>query len=159
MPRRDAISILKEDHKKVRALLDEMSEAQGRSARKRGRLLDEIETEILVHSKLEEEIFYPAYRDSVRSKEDKKLYFESIEEHHLVETVLNEMREVEPETDEFAAKAKVLKELVEMHVREEEREMFPKAKEHMDSDELQQLGEQIEERRPALQEDAQMHAA
>ena len=67
-PSPDAISLLKEDHKKVRALLAALEKTTERSADRRVKLLQQIESEVKVHATVEEEIFYPAYRDAVRKK-------------------------------------------------------------------------------------------
>ena len=148
--RQDAIRLLKEDHDKVRGLLSELEGTTERAAKKRERLLQEIETELKVHEQIEEEIFYPAFRDAVESKEDRKLYYEATEEHHTVDLVLPELLECDPTSEVFGAKAKVLKELVEHHADEEEKEMFPKAKKLLGRDELRELGERLEQRKKEL---------
>src|SRR5688500_14992917 len=115
-PGKDAISLLKEDHKKVKQMLTKLEGGKGSSV-SRGLLLQQIESELKVHTQIEEEIFYPAFRDEVRSKSDKKLYFEAVEEHGVVDMFLPELRNAEPGNNEvFSAKAKVLKDLVEHHI-------------------------------------------
>lgn len=142
----DAIKLLKTDHDNVRELLGQFENATGA---RREKLRGKIETELKVHTQIEEEIFYPAYRDAARKKEDKKLYFEALEEHHVVDMVLPEMNDgASPE--ELKAKAKVLKELVEHHADEEEKEMFPRAKKVLDKEELRALGEQMQLRKESL---------
>jgi hemerythrin-like domain-containing protein len=142
----DAIKLLKTDHENVRALLGQFENATGA---RREKLRGKIETELKVHTQIEEEIFYPAYRDAARKKEDKKLYFEALEEHHVVDLVLPEMNDgASPE--ELKAKAKVLKELVEHHADEEEKEMFPRARKVLDKEELRALGEQMQLRKETL---------
>jgi hemerythrin superfamily protein len=137
---KDAIALLKDDHKKVRELLGEMEETTEKAGAKRTRLLALIEQELTVHTKIEEEIFYPAFRDAARKKDDTKLYFEDLEEHHVVDLVLPELKGTRVDSEQFAAKAKVLKELVEHHADEEEAEMFPRARKLMDREELLRLG-------------------
>ncbi len=141
----DAISLLKQDHQKVRGLLKRFDSNPSE------RLLDEIENELKVHTQIEEEIFYPAYRDSVEGKhEQEKLYFEALEEHHVVDLVLPEIRSTSEGSEEFAAKGKVLKDLVEHHAKEEEKEMFPKARKAMGAAELRNLGMRLKERKEEL---------
>jgi hemerythrin-like domain-containing protein len=142
----DAIKLLKEDHEKVRGLLGQFENATGA---RREKLRGQIDRELKVHTQVEEEIFYPAYRDAARKKEDKKLYFEALEEHHVVDLVLPEMNDGSS-PEELKAKAKVLKELVEHHADEEEKEMFPRAKKVLDKDELRALGEQMQLRKETL---------
>jgi hemerythrin-like domain-containing protein len=146
----DAIALLKQDHEKVRGLLKQLESASQRNTAKAGQLVQQIEQELKVHTTVEEEIFYPAFRDAARKKDDKQLYFESLEEHHVVDLVMPELRQGSSQPEEFAAKAKVLKELVEHHADEEEKEMFPKARKAMDRDELRELGERIQARKGEL---------
>jgi hemerythrin-like domain-containing protein len=142
-PDKDAIALLKEDHEKVRELLGQLEETTDRGASKREALLSKIEQELKIHTKIEEEIFYPAFRDAAEKQEDKKLYYEAVEEHHVVDLVLPEIKETEPDSEEFGAKAKVLKDLVEHHAEEEEKEMFPRARKLMGREELLRLGEEL----------------
>jgi hemerythrin-like domain-containing protein len=140
---KDAIALLKEDHEKVRELLGELEETTSKATSRRQTLLKSIEQELKIHTKIEEEIFYPAFRDAASKEDDKKLYYEALEEHHVVDMVLPEIKKIDAGSDEFAAKAKVLKDLVEHHAEEEETEMFPRARKLMDREELLQLGQQI----------------
>lgn len=142
----DAIALLKQDHEKVRTLLGQLENATGP---RRQKLLGQIETELKVHTTIEEEIFYPAYREAARKKEDKKLYFEAVQEHHVVDLVLPEMNDGSS-PEELKARAKVLKDLVEHHADEEEKEMFPRARKAMDKDELRSLGEMMLRRKEDL---------
>jgi hemerythrin-like domain-containing protein len=144
---RDAISILKDDHAKVMQMLEKLEGSAGRATTSRDKLLSRIEEEIKTHSRLEEEIFYPAYKDAVRKKEDSKLFFEAHEEHHVVDVVMAELMNGVADSETFAAKSKLLKELVEHHVQEEERQMFPRARKAMGSATLKELGQEIELRR------------
>jgi hemerythrin superfamily protein len=142
----DAIALLKQDHEKVRTLLGQLENATGP---RRQKLLGQIETELKVHTTIEEEIFYPAYHQAARKKEDKKLFFEAIQEHHVVDLVMPEMNDgASPE--ELKARAKVLKDLVEHHADEEEKEMFPRARKVMERDELRSLGEMMLRRKEDL---------
>jgi hemerythrin superfamily protein len=142
----DAIALLKQDHEKVRGLLGQLENATGA---RRSKLLAQVEQELKVHTQIEEEIFYPAYREAARKKEDRKLYFEAVEEHHVVDLVMPEASEGQ-DADELKAKAKVLKDLVEHHADEEEKEMFPRARKAMDREELRDLGERLQMRKNEL---------
>jgi len=147
----DAIALLKQDHEKVRGLLEQLEKSAGKNAAKAAKLVAQIEQELTVHSTIEEEIFYPAFRDAVRSKDDKQMYYEALEEHHVVKLVMPEVREGQSDVGpEFAAKSKVLKELVEHHADEEEKDMFKKARQVMDRDELRELGVRLQERKQQL---------
>jgi len=142
----DAIALLEEDHEKVRTLLGQLENATGA---RRQKLLTQIKKEVEVHTTIEEEIFYPAYHQAARKKEDKKLFFEAVQEHHVVDLVMPEMNDGSS-PEELKARAKVLKDLVEHHADEEEKEMFPRAKKVMDRDELRSLGEMLLRRKEDL---------
>ena len=146
----NAIQLLTQDHKKVRQLLKELEETTTRNVKDRERLCQEIEKEVTIHAQIEEEIFYPAFKAAAEKEEDTEMFFEAAEEHHVVETVLPELVQTDPSTPEFSAKAKVLKELIEHHAGEEEKEMFKRAKVIMDKDELEDLGTRMEERKMEL---------
>lgn len=146
----DAITLLKADHKKVKGLLEDLQKTTERGPGKRKKLLAQVRTELEVHTTIEEEIFYPAFRDAVEKKEDRVMFFEAVEEHQVVKFVLPDISKTDPSTEKFGAKAKVLKELVMHHAKEEEKEMFPSAKKALSSDELEQLGVRMEARKKEL---------
>jgi hemerythrin superfamily protein len=148
---KDAIAVLKADHQRVRRLLDELEKTRDNAASKREKLLGTIETELKTHTRIEEEVFYPAFRESARNGDDRELYFEALEEHHVVDLVLPEIKGADPSSDQFAAKAKVLKDLVEHHAEEEESEMFPRARKLMPRADLMQLGQDLERAKEAAQ--------
>ena len=142
----DAIALLKQDHEKVRTLLGSLEKATGA---RREKLLGQVEQELKIHTTIEEEIFYPAFREAAKKKDDQVMIFEALEEHHVVDMVLPEAREGD-NADDLKAKAKVLKELVEHHADEEEEEMFPRARKTMDREELRDLGERMAARKKEL---------
>jgi len=146
----DAISLLKKDHEKVRGLLSQLERAAERNSAKAEQLLAQVDREVKIHSQIEEEIFYPAFRDAAQKRDDRELYFEAKEEHHVVDLVMPEVRDTDSDAEEFAAKTKVLKELIEHHADEEEKEMFPKARKLFDRSELRELGERLKERKKEL---------
>ncbi|MNR18516.1 DNA nickase [compost metagenome] len=103
-----------------------------------------MELEISTHTKLEEEILYPALKEA-GTKEQDVMYFEAKEEHRTVDSlVLPDLKQTDPGTPEFAGRVKVVKELLEHHIEEEETEMFPQAKKLLGKAKLDGLGEQME---------------
>lgn len=144
----DAIALLKADHKKVRALLETLDETDAPA--RRVKLLGQIETELKVHTQIEEEIFYPAFKRKAEDSEEMQMFLEAKEEHGLVDIMLPKVKASKPDSDQFAARAKVLKDLVLHHAKEEEKEMFKAAKEHFDKDELKSLGDQMQRRKREL---------
>jgi hemerythrin superfamily protein len=149
----NAIGLLKEDHETVRSLLAELTETTDRTVKRREELLEPIKRELTIHTRIEEEIFYPAFRDA-GGKDEAKMFFEAKEEHRAVDSlVLPDLEKTETGSAEFGGRAKVLKELAEHHASEEEDSMFPDAERLLSKDELVTLGEQMEERKQALLEE------
>jgi hemerythrin-like domain-containing protein len=149
---KDATALLRKDHDTVRKLLGELEETTTRGAKKREALVAEIALEVEVHAAIEEEIFYPAFREQGESGEDEKLFLEAAEEHKLVHGALPELQSTDPRTELFSARAKVLKDLIEHHADEEESELFPRVRELFSKSELQELGQRLEERKSELVE-------
>jgi hemerythrin superfamily protein len=142
--------MLKTDHAKVRRLLRELGETGDRAVKERERLAGEIERELKTHAQIEEELFYPTFKKLAEGSEAEDLFYEATEEHHVVDMVLPALKAANPKSPEFAAKAKVLKDLVEHHAREEETQMFPKARQLMSAEQLEALGDLMQERKKSI---------
>jgi hemerythrin superfamily protein len=141
----DAISLLEQDHKKVRALFREFEGLTERAHKTKQRLADRIRTELMVHTAIEEEIFYPGVESHAE-----EMIAEAIEEHNLVDRLLLEMRNLSPDDEQFTAKMTVMMENVEHHVEEEEKELFPTVKRAMGMDAMRMLGERMARRKAEL---------
>jgi hemerythrin superfamily protein len=147
----NAIDLLRKDHEAVRGLFQALRAAPKDSVDERTRLLEQIARELQVHSAIEEEIFYPAYKQVVGEGDKEALYFEALEEHRAVgDMILPDLLATDPGTDRFNGRAKVLRELVEHHAREEETEMFPVAEKLLGAELLEQLGQAMAVRKSEL---------
>lgn len=143
----NAIELLKQDHEKVKKLLEDISNTTERAFKKRAELLQKIALELQAHTTIEEEIFYPAFREA-GERDELKMYHEAKEEHRAVEAlVLPDLLATDPGTVEFAGRVKVLKELLEHHIEEEEEEMFTQARELLSEEELTTLGKAMKEKK------------
>ena len=138
----DAISLLKDDHDKVKKLLAEGEETTERAEKGRTELFAKLKEEMLIHERIEEEIFYPALKNHPKAKE---LVLEAYEEHHVVDEIMGELEETDPVDEQWAAKFTVMKENIEHHIEEEEGEMFKQARQVFDTDELEALGARMNE--------------
>lgn len=148
----DAIELLKSDHKKVRELLGQLTDTTSRAEKTRTELIEKIRMELEAHTTIEEEIFYPAFR-AAGKKDEEEMYFEALEEHRAAgDLVLPDLLKTEVTSEKFSGRAKVLKELVEHHIDEEEKEMFKTAKQLLDKQKLQELGERMQQRKQELLE-------
>lgn len=119
----DAIAILRADHKKVSGLFEEYEKTN--STAKKFKLTNEICTELSVHAEVEEEIFYPAVKAALK---DKELVPEATVEHATLKDLIAQVKDKQPDGEMFDAKIKVMSEYVKHHVKEEQNEMFPKAR-------------------------------
>ena len=141
----DATHILADDHRLVEDLFAKFEAANGAS-RKRD-LAEQICTELKIHAQIEEEIFYPA----LRGKIEDDLLDEAYVEHDGAKVLINEIADGGPDEDFYDAKVTVLKEQIEHHVKEEEKErdnMFQQAR-AADVD-LHELGRQMLARKQEL---------
>jgi hemerythrin-like domain-containing protein len=134
----DAFNLLKADHRKVEDLFSQLESARGAA---KMRVFEQIKTELELHTHIEETIFYPALE---KPKQTHELTLEAYEEHDVVKKLLQEMSRAKSPTEEWEAQAKVLQENVEHHVEEEENELFKKAQAALSEDDIETLGEQME---------------
>ncbi len=139
----DAITLLKNDHKTVEDLFRRFEQAGERAYVEKRRLVDRIIEELSRHAAVEEQLFYPATRATVPDTDD--IALESIEEHHIVKWELEELKDMDPHDERFDAKVAVLMENVRHHVEEEESEYFPKVREELGRNDLQDLGDAMEQ--------------
>ncbi|MFK4133851.1 hemerythrin domain-containing protein [Pseudomonas luteola] len=147
----NAIDLLKNDHKTILDILEQLSSTSERAVKKRQDLVQKLEHELTLHTHIEEEIFYPAFK-AAGKKEEAKMYYEAIEEHRAVDSlVLPHIKATAPDSLEFSGRVKVVKELLEHHIEEEE-EMFKDAQELLAS-QLDELGTQMQERKKSLKQE------
>ena len=143
-----AVEMLKHDHEKVKALFQQYEAAGHRAHRKKQGLAEEVFAELAVHTTLEEELFYPAMKRQT-DQDGKDLVVEAVEEHHVVTTLMDELKGLDPTDERYDAKFKVLMENVEHHIEEEEGEMFPEAEEVL-GERLERIGQQMHQRKEQL---------
>jgi hemerythrin-like domain-containing protein len=143
----DAISLLEEDHRKMKKLLSELESTTERGLKTREDLFATVKDELTVHETIEEEIFYPALKEHPKTKE---IALEAYEEHHVVDMVMAEIGDVPYDDETWGAKFKVMKENIEHHIEEEENEMFKQARQVFEEDELEGMGEQMRLRKEQL---------
>lgn len=154
----NAIELLEQDHERIKGLLEELSKTTERGVKKRAELLGKLEMELTLHTHIEEDILYPAFKKA-GTKEQDVMYYEAKEEHRAVDSlVLPDLKATDPGTPEFTGRVKVCKEMLEHHIGEEEEEMFPKAQELL-GDQLESLGQQMEQLRQQLKKDLTRKAA
>jgi hemerythrin superfamily protein len=128
MPRKgktaNAVTMLKEDHQKVKDLFDKFEETKNPSSK--AKIVSEALTELKVHATVEEELFYPAVRQQIDDEE--ALMDEADEEHHVAKVLIAELEKMSGDEDHWEAKFTVLAESIRHHIKEEEGKMFKEAK-------------------------------
>jgi hypothetical protein len=142
LPEKHAISIIKEDHDKVKELFERFEKTE--SEAQKDKIIAAAVTELKIHAEIEEEIFYPAVRHQV----DSELMNEADEDHHVARLLIAELDSIGRQDEHRHAKFAVLAESVRQHIKEEESKMLPEAKK-ADID-FEQLGQQILDRKKEL---------
>ena len=142
--RLDAIALLKSDHRTVEELFERFENTNGKASK--AKIAQQVCMELMVHSTVEEEIFYPAVKDTV----DEEIHDEAYVEHDGAKVLIAEILAGSPDDEFYDAKVKVLSEMIKHHVKEEEQRdgMFAQAKKG-DLD-MQALGEQLAARKAEL---------
>jgi len=133
----------------VKKMLETLDATTERATKTRTEIFEKLQHELEIHETVEEEIFYPQLKDHPKTKE---LALEGYEEHHVVDSIMGEIRAVPVEDEQWKAKFTVMKENIEQHIEEEESEMFKQAREVFDKQELEDLGLALERRKAELQE-------
>ena len=134
----NAFQLLKNDHKIVSGLFDQIESASGQA---KTQLFTRLKSELDVHALIEEKIFYPALENK---KESREITLEAYEEHKVVKDLLGELATGSAADEEWDAKLKVLRENVDHHVEEEEGELFDKADDVLSDEDIERLGEEME---------------
>jgi hemerythrin superfamily protein len=146
----DAIALLTTQHREVEAMFKQFEELSDRAKASKRKITDKICNALIMHTTIEEEIFYPAVREA--SKETEELVDEAVVEHASAKDLIAQLQEMDPDDDLYDAKVKVLSEQIEHHVEEEEKEMFPKVRK-MGLD-LAALGQEMMQRRDEIEASA-----
>ncbi len=136
----NAIQLLKEDHRRVRELFSEVGPIEDPTERKK--IFEEIHQELDLHSFVEETIFYPMFTDN---EELVDLIEDAYDDHQEIADLLDEMETLPPGDLDWANCLDELIENVNDHISREERELFSAAERILSSEDLDRIGEQIEE--------------
>jgi hypothetical protein len=145
---KDAIALLRADHRDLRALFEEFDQLGAHATKSRENVRDRIVAALSVHAAIEERVFYPVVLEAVPDLEESIL--EGMQEHALAEQLLAQVAGMNVEDRWFRPRMMVLGDIVRHHMREEEREVFPALRETLDKKALAALGDTLrEERRDA----------
>lgn len=134
----DIYSEIKTDHKAAKSILDDLNTKADLSPDIKRELFSKLKNELRVHNKAEEVTFYSKLTSN---RKERILTLEGKDEHRLVEQLLKEIDPMDNNSDAWAAKIKVLQDLVKHHVEEEEGEIHKEAKKHFTNLEAIRIGE------------------
>jgi len=137
----DAIEMLKKQHREVEGLFEKYDGLGERASQAKQEVIDEITDALAMHATIEETHFYPA----VQEKRTEDILLEALEEHLGIKRVIADLLKIDASEPTFDAKVKVLKELVEHHVEEEETDLFPKVKKIFEEEELETIADEMQE--------------
>jgi len=153
----NAIEMLKRQHREVEELFEEL-EGVGENAKKsQERVFQQIADALAVHSEIEEKIFYPEAKEAVEDAEDELR--EAVEEHLSVKRIIADLMQSGPQDEQFLPRCQVLKEQVEHHVHEEEQELLPKVQSACSKEQLEEMGDRMQQLADELEEEGQPSAA
>jgi hemerythrin superfamily protein len=149
----NVIKLLKRDHETVSELFKSFESAKEAEQKDScQQIARQICQELTIHAAVEEQLFYPAVdaRAQGQDEDAEDRVKEADEEHRLVKRLVGEIQGMKATDGQFEAKVKVLKDVVDHHVEEEEGELMPKAKKLLSKEELEEIGSQVEARKDQL---------
>jgi hemerythrin superfamily protein len=138
--------VILEDHAKARRMLEELCAAGEDEGERRTALFADFKAELMIHQHVEEAVFYNPLQDIEETRPDA---LEAINEHHIVDTLLEELDDMPKDNDRWTAKLGVLRELVEHHMKEEEDDLFDNAKKVVDDDLATRMAEEFQKKKRA----------
>ena len=139
----DATALLSNDHRAVDVLFSRLLETSPADVHERRLIFRAIKSELEAHSRVEEEVFYPAVM-RLRSREARETVRAALEEHQALDGLLAEIDQMEPDDPQFATRVSVLRQSVERHVLAEEGALFSEARIHLTDERLEALGRRME---------------
>jgi hemerythrin superfamily protein len=142
----DATTLLTNDHRAVEGLFSRLVQSGAADVHERRVIFRAIKAELEAHSRVEEEVFYPAVM-RLRSREARETVRAALEEHQALDGLLAEVDQMEPDDPQFAARVAALRQSVERHVLAEEGPLFSEARIHLTDERLEALGRQMEARK------------
>jgi hemerythrin superfamily protein len=140
----NALTLLKNDHAEVKALVSQIEELGDRATASRKTLFQKIDHELTMHAEVEEKVFYPAFKERAEDSVEREEVLEAYEEHDIVKNLIRQLEDLDPKDESYRPKMQVLMGLVQQHIKAEESTMFKMARELFSKDELETLGEKLE---------------
>lgn len=146
----DFFQHLKMEHAEVKQILEQLDATTSKAAKTREKLLEKLDQKLLPHMIAEEEVFYSTLQHNKESTED---VLEALEEHHAAKNVLDELHNLPYEKENWGAKLRVFKEMIEHHIKEEEHTIFDDARKALNNGQIEEIFTRFKQ-----SEDLHLHA-
>lgn len=143
----DIYTSIKADHDKTRGLMDEIAGTSAGQADRRAELFDRFKRNLWAHNKVEEAVFYAELLSTRETRDDT---MEAMSEHHSANALIEDLDLMEKGDAAWLPKFTHLKELLEHHMQEEEKDLFAEARDVLDRDRAEKLGDAFEDRKEAV---------
>lgn len=137
--------LLHQDHEKVKRALDRILDTTDSAAKTREKLFSEIKHDLELHTRFEEDVFYPQFRDASADDDADDEVEDALEEHAEAKTMLEKLAAMDKTSEEFVESIEELKQALEHHISDEEEEMFPQAREALDEDTVRRMGDRYQQ--------------
>jgi hemerythrin-like domain-containing protein len=139
----NAIELLKDDHQMALGLIRELESADDQMGTNptHTETFNKLHQALKLHSRMEEEIFYPALASLAETRE---LIAEAYQEHEQVDELLVQLSSQSPNEEEFQDDLAELRIDLEHHIEEEETEIFPQAEQLLGLQQLEEMGRQMQ---------------
>ena len=137
--------LLHQDHEKVKRALDRILDTTDGAAKTREKLFSEIKHDLELHTRFEEDVFYPQFRDASADDDADDEVEDALEEHAEAKTMLEKLAAMDKTSEEFVETIEELKQALEHHISDEEEEMFPQAREALDEDTARRMGDRYQQ--------------
>lgn len=137
---RNIIDLLKQDHEKARYLFDKLQKSGRRETATLQKLFSQLEEELQIHMEGEERFFYTALEQHEEAREK---VLEAYEEHQVAKTLLGTFNSLAVDDERWGAKLRVLNEVIEHHLQEEEKEIFKLARKELERNQLIEMAVQF----------------
>lgn len=138
----NALTLLKQDHGNVESLFKRYEALGDDDGPQKKEIVEKVSKELSKHAEAEEQVFYPKIRPRLEAQ---GIVLEALEEHHLMKVTLNELEKLPTSNERYDAKVTVLMENTRHHVKEEEEELFDQVRKHFKANELEEMGERMEQ--------------
>jgi hemerythrin superfamily protein len=142
---RDILAMPKQDHTEVKGMFKEVEDLGERAFEQRRKLGEKICQALKTHSEIEKQILYPAFKERAENHEELQEVLEALEEHAIVDHLVQKLEGTDARDESYEARLKSLMDTVLHHVKEEEGEMFPNARNMFEKDELAEMGRRAAE--------------